>query len=100
MICDIQFHAISQSSVSNTKHSIQAEPSVIQTRPIHSKKPAPVQSSVYVHQRKKDKRVAKKDVCKTPQHQAGDAIVNVVIENVFLLNLADTFPSPCHKFFP
>lgn len=46
---------------------------------------------MYTKERQKSCK-KKKDVCKTPQHQAGDAIVNVVIENVLLLNLADTFP--------
>lgn len=32
---------------------------------------------------KERQRVAEKDACQTPQHQAGDAIVIVVIENVF-----------------
>lgn len=62
MICDIQFYAMSQSSVSNTKYSIQADPSVIQSRPIHYKKPAIIQSSVYVHQRK-TKELQKKKRC-------------------------------------
>lgn len=52
MMCDIQFCATSQSSVSNTKYSIQADSSGIQPRPIHNKTPALVQSSVYVNQRK------------------------------------------------